>query len=110
MGACSPIALAYSRIFSRPTRYELISPSGGRIALWAIAPSDPSAQRERSPSSIVAEFEHGEERLLGDLDPTDLLHPPLALLLLLEQLPLAADVAAVALGRDVLAEGLDRLA
>src|SRR5215208_3693823 len=75
-----------------------------------MAPSDLDAQRERSPSSIVAEFEHGEERLLGHLDPTDLLHPPLALLLLLEQLPLAADVAAVALGGDVLAEGLDRLA
>ena len=47
--------------------------------------------------------EHREERLLRDLDGTDPLHPLLAFLLLLEQLPLARDVATVALGEDVLA-------
>src|SRR5205814_2398439 len=47
---------------------------------------------------LLAELEHGEERLLRHLDATHLLHPLLALLLLLEQLFLAGDVAAVALG------------
>ena len=54
--------------------------------------------------------ERGDERLLGDLDATDHLHALLALLLLLEQLPLTADVTAVALGEHILAEGADRLA
>src|SRR5262245_55748724 len=58
----------------------------------------------------VAEVEHGEERLLRDLDSADLLHAPLALLLLLEQLALAGDVAAVALRDHVLALRLHRLA
>src|SRR5829696_157292 len=59
---------------------------------------------------VVAQLQDGQERLLGHLDPADLLHAPLALLLALEQLALAGDVAAVALGRDVLAERLDGLA
>src|SRR4051812_17845895 len=59
---------------------------------------------------VVAQLQDGEERLLGNLDAPDLLHALLALLLALEQLALARDVAAVALGGDVLAEGLDGLA
>src|SRR3712207_993275 len=55
-------------------------------------------------------FEYGQEGLLRHLDAPDLLHALLALLLALEELALAGDVAAVALGRDVLAEGLDGLA
>jgi hypothetical protein len=39
----------------------------------------------------------GDERLLRHLDPTDGLHPLLALLLLLQQLALARDVTAVTL-------------
>src|SRR5829696_3780961 len=68
--------------------------------------------RPRSMAALlrVAELEHGEEGLLRDLDAADLLHPLLALLLLLQQLALARDVAPVALGDDVLAEGLHRLA
>jgi hypothetical protein len=46
----------------------------------------------------------------GDLDAADRLHLLLALLLLLEQLALAGDVAAVALGEHVLALRLHRLA
>ena len=61
-------------------------------------------------ASLVAVVEDRQERLLRDLDVADLLHPLLAFLLLLEQLALAGDVAAVALGGDVLAEGRDRLA
>ena len=63
--------------------------------------------RDQSPSPLV---EDGEEGVLRDLDVADLLHPLLAFLLLLQQLALAGDVAAVALGGDVLAEGRDRLA
>src|SRR3954470_13914109 len=60
-------------------------------------------------AAVVAEFEHRQERLLRDLDAPDLLHPLLSLLLALEELALARDVAAVALGDHVLAEGLDGL-
>src|SRR3989338_2744492 len=50
-----------------------------------------------------------QERLLRDLDVTDLFHPLLTFLLLFQQLPFARDVAAVALGGDVLPERLDSL-
>src|SRR5471030_632948 len=58
----------------------------------------------------LVEIQHCEERLLGHLDAADVLHPLLALLLLLEQLPLAADVTAVAFREHVLAAGLHGLA
>src|SRR6187399_342097 len=64
-------------------------------------------------SSLLAtavHLEHREERLLWHLDRAHLLHALLALLLLLEQLALAGDVAAVELRRDVLAQSLDGLA
>src|SRR5215510_14486581 len=65
----------------------------------------------RTPSALpVPEVEHGEERLLRDLDAADLLHALLPLLLLLEELALARDVPAVALREHVLAARLDRLA
>src|SRR5690606_39799267 len=50
-----------------------------------------------------------DEGLLRDVHPPDGLHPLLALLLPLQQLPLTRDVAAVALGEDVLADGADVL-
>ena len=63
----------------------------------------------RSDTGIGAELSSGQstcstakKRLLRDLDRADLLHPPLSFLLLLEQLPLARDVAAIALGEHVL--------
>ena len=59
---------------------------------------------------MLVEVEHGEERLLRHLDPAHLLHALLACLLLLEQLALSGDVAAVALGEHVLAACLDGLA
>src|SRR5687768_6880012 len=55
-------------------------------------------------------LEHGEKGFLRNLDPPDALHPLLPFLLLLEQLALPGDVAAVALGEHVLAQRLDRLA
>src|SRR4029453_1252381 len=64
-------------------------------------------------SSLLAtavHFQYGEERLLRNLDRADLLHPLLALLLLLQQLALAGDVAPVELRRHVLAERLDGFA
>src|SRR5205085_7821478 len=60
--------------------------------------------------SLRFDLQDGEERLLGDLDVADLLHALLAGLLLLQQLALARDVAAVALGDHVLAHRLHRLA
>src|ERR1700682_2118379 len=59
-------------------------------------------------SSVKAQHRH--ERLLRDLHVADALHPSLAHLLLPQKLALARDVAAVALGDDVLAEGGDTLA
>src|SRR3712207_6754947 len=51
-----------------------------------------------------------DERLLRDLDLAELAHALLALLLLLEELALAGDVAAVALRGHVLAQRPDGLA
>src|SRR5687768_12848604 len=50
----------------------------------------------RPRRSLVVHLEHGEEGLLRDLDPADLLHALLAFLLLLEEFLLARRVAAVA--------------
>src|SRR4051794_30348546 len=62
------------------------------------------------PRSLVAVVEDRKEGFLRDFDVADLLHPLLAFFLLLQELALPGDVAAVALGRDVLAQGRDRLA
>src|SRR5918992_3501159 len=51
----------------------------------------------------ASDAQRRQEGLLRDLDAPHLLHPALAGLLLLEQLPLPRDVAAVALGSHVLA-------
>src|SRR4029079_12478445 len=55
-------------------------------------------------------LEHREEGLLGDLHVAHHLHTLLAFLLFLQELALARDVTAIALGGDVLAEGVDRRA
>src|SRR5579884_3796487 len=70
----------------------------------------PANSKGSRASARLPKLQHRQERLLRHLDASHLLHPLLALLLLLEQLALAGDVAAVALGRHVLAVGLDRLA
>ena len=61
---------------------------------------------------IVAavQFEHGGEGFAGEGDGAELAHLLFAFLLLFEQLLLTGDIAAVALGEDVLAHGLDGLA
>src|SRR6188768_3202459 len=81
-------------------------------------PAKPAARRPpmgptippRSPRRRSVHFEDGEKRFLGDLDAPHLLHALLAFLLLLEKLALAADVAAVTLGGDVLAHRAHSLA
>jgi len=65
--------------------------------------------RRRDFAFSLRDLEHGEEGFLGDIDLADLAHPLLAGLLLLQQLALARDVPAVALGEHVLAEGRDAL-
>src|SRR6186997_588363 len=53
------------------------------------------------------DLQHGEKRFLRNLDTADALHALLAFLLLLQQLALARNVAAVAFGEHVLAQRLD---
>src|SRR5213079_3235527 len=62
------------------------------------------------PLLFRLDLQDGEERLLWNLYATNLLHALLARLLLLEQLPLARHVAAVALRQHVLAQRLHVLA
>src|SRR5437660_6758499 len=63
-----------------------------------------------APPHASIQREHRHERLLWDLDRSDAFHAPLAFLLLLQELPLARYVAAVALRDHVLAHWADRLA
>src|SRR6476646_9922777 len=63
-----------------------------------LCPSVSSQARSLLGGGRLVGGERGDERLLGDLDAADHLHPLLALLLLLQQLALAGDVTAVALG------------
>src|SRR5258708_37509432 len=71
-------------------------------------PSNPAA--DAHGRSIVPRLQRCQERGLRDVDLAELAHLLLALFLLVEELALAADVAAVALGEHVLAQGRDRLA
>src|SRR3569832_1414246 len=61
-------------------------------------------------SVLVAHAQRGDERLLRDTDRAVLAHALLALFLLVEQLALAAGVAAIAFRGDVLAHRGDGLA
>src|ERR1700687_655579 len=55
-------------------------------------------------------FEDGQEGFLRDVDLADALHALFAFFLLFEEFALAGNVAAVALGQNVLADGRNRLA
>src|SRR5262249_36147139 len=59
---------------------------------------------------VLFHLQRGDEGLLRDLHLPELAHLLLALLLLLEQLALARDVAAIALGDHVLPQRADRFA
>src|SRR5439155_1284363 len=67
------------------------------------------AQRDELGAAL-ADFEHRQECLLGDIYATDSLHALLAFLLFFQQLTLARDVAAIAFGEHVLAHGRDGFA
>ena len=60
-----------------------------------------------SAMDLLVHLEDRHKRLLRDLDRSDGLHTLLALFLLLEQLALTRDIAAVALSKNVLATRLD---
>src|SRR5882757_1098976 len=60
--------------------------------------------------SVVAHLQRGQEGGLWDFDAAILAHLLLALLLLVEKLALAADIAAIAFRRHILAQRADRLA
>src|SRR6266516_2164966 len=66
----------------------------------------PSRARRSSAGASPLQAERGDEGLLGDLDAPDGLHPLLPLLLALQELAFAGDVAAVALGELVLSFGV----
>src|SRR6185312_10971661 len=57
--------------------------------------------------SLATHFQHREEGFLRNLYVSELLHALLAFFLFLEELALAADVAAIALRQHVLAQRLD---
>src|SRR4029078_7877178 len=79
-------------------------------------PVPPSADARATATSIaerrgsVVELQRRDEDVARHLDAPDRLHLLLAFLLLLQQLALTRDVAAVALGEHVLALGLHGLA
>ena len=60
------------------------------------------------PLASLAHLQHRQERFLRNIHAADALHALLAFFLFLQQLALADDVAAVALGEDVLADGAAR--
>src|SRR6185503_3531906 len=62
--------------------------------------------QSRGPFGLI-HLEDGEKRFLRNLDRADLLHALLSFFLLLEQLALPRDVAAVAFGEHVLPQRLD---
>src|SRR3954453_14361160 len=55
-------------------------------------------------------LQHLNKRFLWNIDGAERLHPLLAFFLLFEQLPFAADVAAITFGGDVLAHCADSFA
>ena len=59
---------------------------------------------------VAVQLEHGGKGLAGELDTAQLAHLLFALFLLFQQFLFAGDVAAIALGKHVLAHGLDGLA
>src|SRR5688572_7555523 len=79
----------------------------------SVTASVETATARSAPGQVTREarsvdLQDGQEGLLRNLHRTDLLHPLLSFLLLLEELSLAADVAAIALREHILPQGLDR--
>ena len=63
---------------------------------------DFAANGQTNSLSPLAHLEHRQKRLLGDVHPPNPLHAFFAFFLFFEQLAFAGDVAAIALGEDVL--------
>src|SRR5436190_948748 len=80
--AAAPRRLRSHRVSSAQTRPVMTSKMSRNSAKFIKA-------GRRSP---FARLQHGEERLLGNLDRTDLLHAPLPIFLLFEKLALARAV------------------
>src|SRR5580704_1083037 len=66
-----------------------------------------SLANHHAPLIVAADFEDREKRLLWYLDLAELLHSLFAFALFLQQLSLARDVAAIALGGDILPHSRD---
>jgi len=74
------------------------------------APLTACGKMPQPPSRSIAALEHLDEGVLRDIHLAEHLHLLFPLFLLLEQLALARDVTAVALGGDVFAHGGDGFA
>src|SRR5262245_57427059 len=103
----SSTAMMIASAYSRNSDFLRIFAAGPAIEAGASERAEASERVRKS--LMVSALEDRQERLLRHLDPPDLFHAFLPFLLLLEQLALAGDVAAIALGRHVLAHGLDGL-
>src|SRR5579862_6416518 len=107
----SPLARTLAMVAEIGTRGAIPGANAGdRDSRSGNASLAPISKYISGTDLLVADRQDREEGLLRNLDATDGLHPLLARLLLLEQLLLARDVAAVALGEHVLAQRLDVLA
>ena len=60
------------------------------------------------PPPLLSDFEDGQEGLLWDFDTAHLLHSLFPFFLLLKQLALARNIAAIALRSNIFAQGLHR--
>src|SRR6266498_5301743 len=80
---------------ARTSSSGVVSTTSPRNAVW---------------TTRLVNLQHRQEGFLRDLHRPHLLHPLLPFLLLLQELPLARHVAAVALGGHVLAQRPNRLA
>src|SRR5262245_43751386 len=90
-----------SRVISGVIGVMRTSPGRAPRPIRQSLPAASPAARRR-----LLDLQERQEGLLRDVDRADALHPLLAFLLLLEQLPLARDVATVALREHVLAQRL----
>ena len=89
--------------------------AGSRTALrasgkWEGELSALQGRRSRPSPPRPVHLQRRDEGFLRDLHLAELAHPLLALFLLVEELALAGDVAAIAFGGDVLAQGRDGFA
>ena len=94
---------------ARPIQLQLRDrPRGRAVGMGQTLSRILTAAHDQSRSVPRLQYRH--ERFLRDVDAADALHALFAFFLFLQQLAFAGDVAAVAFGGDVFADGLDRLA